>query len=109
MDQPDTGKGEVMEDRYGYLQHFYFRSENGDLMVNHDFRRVGVVKKTRRFMRILENTTEVDLYEWVYPKEQETKVAIYRAKDEGVNVLSIRYNQLQHLIDADQVELVVKN
>gem|GEM_PF-2128132 len=98
-----------IEDRYGDLQYFYFRSENGDLMVNLDLRKVGVVRKTRRFMRILDNNKEVDLYEWVYPKEQETKVAIYRVEEEGLHVLNVGYDQLQHLINTHQAELVIKN
>jgi len=98
-----------IEDRYGDLQYFYFRSENGDLMVNLDLRKVGVVRKTRQFMRILEKDKEVDLYEWVYPKEQETKVAVYRVEAEGLHVFNVGYDQLQHLIDAHQAELVIKN
>ena len=98
-----------IEDRYGDLQYFYFRSENGVLILNFDLRRVGMVRKTRRFMHILENDKEVDLYEWVYPREQETKVAVYRVEVEELNVRNVGYDQLLHLIETQQAELVIDN
>ncbi|MEM7162233.1 MAG: hypothetical protein AAF487_07290 [Bacteroidota bacterium] len=55
-----------IEDRYGDLQDFYFKSKNGDLIVYGHFLKFGLVRKTSKHIGIKGSNGEVlDLGNWI--------------------------------------------
>ncbi|MCX2738974.1 hypothetical protein [Pontibacter anaerobius] len=71
-----------IEDHYGDLQHFYYQSKDGDIIINHESKKFGLIEKDSRRIYIVDNRKEkVDLYNWVYIYNdfQESKVEVFRS------------------------------
>ena len=57
----------AIEDHYGDLQQFYYQSKEGDLIINYDNKKFGIIKKSSERIHVVDNNkVEVDLYHWVY-------------------------------------------
>ena len=75
-----------IEDQYGDLQEFYFKSKSGDLMIFGEYEKIGLVDKTWKRIRLINSKKDtVDLYTWFYdnrfPNGSNT---LYRAKEEFI-------------------------
>jgi hypothetical protein len=56
-----------IEDQYGDLQGFYFKSKSGDIMIFGDYEKIGLVDKTYKRIRVINSQEDtVDLYIWFY-------------------------------------------
>ena len=57
--------GIEIEDQYGDLQDFYFKSKNGDIMIFGEYEKIGLVNKTQKRIQIINSKKDtVDLYNW---------------------------------------------
>lgn len=72
-----------IEDHYGDLQEIYFTSKSGDIIVNNQNERFGVISKNWRRAEVItkENDT-LDLYDLIYVDEQESKYEVLRSEKE---------------------------
>lgn len=73
-----------VEDHYGDLQEFYFKSESGDLMIFGEYEKIGLVDKTWKRIRLIDSRKDtVDLYNWFYDdRYQNGSNTLYRTKKE---------------------------
>jgi len=68
-----------IEDHYGDLQTTFYNSKNGDLIVNEETKKFGILKKEWKTIKVIEkNNKETDLYNWVYINGKVTKFKIFR-------------------------------
>lgn len=84
---------------------------NGDIIINHDSKKFGLIEKDSRRIYIVDNRKEkVDLYNWVYIYNdfQESKVEVYRS-DIRVNLSKMDYEEVVNLTQQKEVELVTEN
>lgn len=101
----------VIEDHYGDLQHFYFQSKDGDIILNHDNKKFGIIEKDSKRIRIVNNSNEkVDLYNWVYIHDdfKESKIEVFRS-DNKVDLSKMNYEEVVSLTQKNEVELIIKN
>lgn len=76
--------GMEIEDQYGDLQDFYFKSKSGDIMIFGEYEKIGLVDKTWKRIRIVDAKKDtIDLYTWFYDdKYSNGSNALYRTKEE---------------------------
>lgn len=105
------GQAMTIEDHYGDLQDFYYRSENGDLILNSDTKKFGLIRKDSKRIQVASNNqSKIDLYDWVYTYEdfRESKNEVYRS-DTTLHLSHLTYEQVVKLIRENKMELVIKN
>lgn len=73
-----------IEDHYGDLQEFYYKSKNGDLMIFGEYEKIGLVDKTWKRIRVVDSKKDtVDLYTWFYDDRFPNGLnTLYRTKEE---------------------------
>lgn len=98
-----------IEDHYGDLQDFYFASNSGDIIIKPEQKKIGFIQKDYKRILVIENQKEIDLYSWVYFRDKEYKVAVYRSENELLHVPDLDYNQIQQLIKEEKLKLVINN
>ena len=71
-----------IEDHYGDLQEFYYKSRSGDLMILGNYRSIGIVDKTCTKLSIINSQSDtIDLFNWVYENSYgENSVKLYRTR-----------------------------
>ncbi|MFD2248492.1 hypothetical protein [Pontibacter ruber] len=101
----------TIEDHYGDLQNFYFRSKNGDLILNLDSKKYGLIRKdSKRIQVVCKNHPGIDLYKWVYVYEdfRESKNEVYRS-DTIPDLSGLTYEEVVKLVRENKMELIIKN
>jgi hypothetical protein len=99
-----------IEDHYGDLQELYYKSENGDIIVNKTASEFGIIEKNWKRINIrTQKIDSTDLYNWVYKNGTETKAEIYRPKNGKTELNGITYSELKNMIDYSELTLVFKN
>lgn len=99
-----------IEDHYGDLHNFQFKSKNGDLIINKSTSEFGIIEKTWKRLNI--KTTEkdsTDLYFWVYKNGAETKAEVYRPKSGEIKLNEITYSELIKKINKSELKLITRN
>lgn len=97
-----------IEDHYGDLQDFYYKSKSGDLMIFGDYEKIGVVDKTWKSIRVINSKNDtVDLYNWINDnryKDGSNKLFRVKAKistdelDKGIIIQKINRNELKEIM-----------
>ena len=101
----------AIEDHYGDLQQFYYQSKEGDLILNHDNKKFGIIKKNSERIHVVDDKkAEVDLYNWVYIYDdfKESKIEVYRL-EEPLNISKIDYEEVVRQVHENESELIIKN
>ena len=99
-----------VEDHYGNLQEIYYKSENGDVIVNKTTSQFGIIKKNwKRIIIRTQSKDSADLYNWVYQNGTESKVEIYRLKGRETKLNEITYLELISRIENSDFKLIIKN
>lgn len=77
-----TFHGMEIEDHYGDLQEFYYKSKSGDLMILGNYESMGIVNKSWTKLRIVNSHNDtIDLFNWVYGNSYgENSVKLYRTR-----------------------------
>ena len=71
--------GMEIEDTYGDNQDIFYSSRQGDLVVNHDTKEFGEIKKTWTRFYITINSDTIDISEWW----DDRNIEIYKTYKEG--------------------------
>jgi len=95
----------AIEDHYGVDQELYFKSRNGDIIVNRDFKEVGKLEKNWTRIQIINKGNNSDLLEWAY----ENKVEVYRPERNIENVSNLTFDEVEKLISIKDLKLIIKN
>lgn len=99
-----------IEDHYGDLQELYYESHSGYIIVNKEDKEVGILSKNwRRLNIITEDQQQMDLYNWVYSKNEEASVAIYKLADQNLKIDKLSFGQVKKMIDNSELTFVTSN
>ena len=98
-----------IEDHYGDLQEFYYKANDGDIIVNTTKEVYGVIEKDWKRIYVDQGQERTDLYNWVYQDGQQSDNLIYRPTLNPSDSQILSYSDLLDKIDKGQLELVVQN
>ena len=99
-----------IEDHYGDLQELYFKSKNGDVILNRTTSEFGIIEKNWKRINIkTQKEDSTDLYDWVYQNGIKTKAEIYRTKFGEIELNGITYLELKKRIKNSELEFIIKN
>lgn len=98
-----------IEDHYGDLQEIYFDSKSGDIIVNNQTKKFGVIsKKWNRADVITKENDTLDLYELIYVNQKENKYEVLRSKNE-LKINELSFEKILKLKKDILAETIIKN
>ena len=98
-----------IEDHYGDLQEVYFDSKSGDIIVNKQTQKFGVITKNwKRADVITKENDNLDLYELVYINQIENKYEVFRSEKE-LKTKELTFDKIVELKEKKLLETVIKN
>lgn len=98
-----------IEDHYGDLQQVYFDSKSGDIIVNKQSQKFGIITKNWKRADIItkENDT-LDLYELIYTNQVENKYEVFRSENE-LKIKELTFEKILDLRKKNLLETVIRN
>lgn len=98
-----------IEDHYGDLQEIYFDSENGDLILNKETKKFGIITKNwKRAYVVTQQNDTIDLHNLIYIKEKENKYELLRS-DLEINLQELTFEKIMELQKKNSLETILKN
>ena len=96
-----------IEDNYGDLQNLYYKSNNGDVIINRETKEFGIIIKDWKSIKVKTPKNEIfDLEYWVN-RDNNYKIEIYRIHQ--INISKITFKEIENKIILDKLETVVEN
>lgn len=97
-----------IEDQYGDLQEFYFKSKSGDIMVLGDCEKVGLVDKTWKRIRVINAQKDtVDLYTWHYDDRFPNRSNILFRPKEKFTLDKLNKEVIQEEIERNKLKKII--
>ena len=98
-----------IDDHYGDLQEVYFDSKSGDIIVNKQTQKFGIITKNwKRADVITKENDTLDLYELIYTNEAENKYEVFRSENE-LKIDRLSFEKILNLKKENVIETVIKN
>lgn len=98
-----------IDDHYGDLQQVYFDSKSGDIIVNKQTQKFGVITKGwKRADVITKENDTLDLYELIYVNQKENKYEVFRSEKE-LKIKELSLEKIMELKKKKQIETIIKN
>jgi hypothetical protein len=98
-----------IEDHYGDLQQVYFNSESGDIIVNKQSQKFGIITKNwKRADVITKENDTLDLYELIYTYQVKNKYEVFRSKNE-LKIKELTFEKILDLRKKNLLETVIRN
>ncbi|WP_018477268.1 hypothetical protein [Pontibacter roseus] len=96
--------GMEIEDRYGDNQDIFYRSRQGDIVVNHQTKELGEIKKTWTRFYVVNKLDTIDTNDWWDDKN----IEIYKVTDSEPLDKSYNYSEFEKLKEEGKLELKKK-
>ncbi|NDK57150.1 hypothetical protein [Pontibacter fetidus] len=96
--------GMEIEDRYGDNQDIFYRSRQGDIVVNHQTKQFGEIKKTWTRFYVVNKLDTIDTNDWWDDKN----IEIYEVTDSESLDKSFNYSDFDTLKEEGKLELKQK-
>ncbi len=96
--------GMEIEDRYGDNQDIFYRSQEGDIVVNHETKEVGEIKKTWTRFYVVNKLDTIDTNDWWDDKS----IEIYKVTDSEPLDNNFDYSDIDKLKADGKLELKMK-
>lgn len=93
--------GMAIEDRYGDNQDIFYSCTEGDIVVNHETKEIGEIKKTWTRFYVVNNFDTIDTYSWWNDK----KIEVYKFTDSESVDKNFDYSDLNRMIEEGRLEL----
>lgn len=98
-----------IEDHYGNLQQVYFDSKSGDIIVNKQTQKFGVITKNwKRADVITKENDTLDLYELIYSNQIENKYEVFRSENE-LKITELTFDKIVKLKEKNLIQTIIKN
>ena len=98
-----------IDDHYGDLQEVYFDSKSGDIIVNKQTQKFGIITKNwKRADVITKENDTLDLYELIYTNEAENKYEVFRSESE-LKIKDLTFDKIVKLKEEKLIETIIKN
>lgn len=99
----------TIEDHYGDLQQVYFDSKSGDIIVNKQTKKFGIITKNwKRVDVITKESDTLDLYDLIYTTQVENKYEVFRSENE-LKIKDLTFDKIVKLKDEKLIETIIKN
>ena len=86
-----------IEDRYGDLQQVYFDSKNGDIIINKQTKKYGIITKNWKRVNILTKEKDtIDLEDLIIINRKENKYEVLRS-DDKLNIDELDFGKIMEL------------
>ena len=98
-----------IDDHYSDLQQVYFDSKSGDIIVNKQTKKFGIITKNWKRVNVItkENQT-LDLYELIFVNQQENKYEVFRS-EKKLKIKDLNFEKILDLQSKNLLETVIKN
>ncbi|OXA75399.1 hypothetical protein SAMN05444397_101569 [Flavobacterium aquidurense] len=98
-----------IDDHYGDLQEVYFDSKSGDIIVNKQTQKFGIITKGwKRADVITKENDTLDLYELIYVNQKENKYEVFRSEKE-LKIKTLSFEKIMKLKKKKLIETIIKN
>ena len=98
-----------IDDHYGDLQEVYFDSKSGDIIVNKQTQKFGIITKNwKRADVITKKNDTLDLYELIYTNEAENKYEVFRSEND-LKIKDLTFDKIVKLKEEKLIETIIKN
>lgn len=98
-----------IDDHYGDLQEVYFDSKSGDIIVNKQTQKFGIITKNwKRADVITKENDTLDLYELIYTNEAENKYEVFRSENE-LKIDELNFRKIIELKRKNLIRTIIKN
>lgn len=98
-----------IDDHYGDLQEVYFDSKSGDIIVNKQTQKFGIITKNwKRADVITKENDTLDLYELIYTNEAENKYEVFRSENE-LKINELNFRKIIELKRKNLIRTIIKN
>lgn len=98
-----------IEDHYGDLQEIYFDSKTGDIIINKESEKVGIIiKNWKRANVITKENDTLDLYNLIYVNQKENKYELLRSP-EDLKINDLSFEKIVELKKKNLIETILKN
>jgi len=98
-----------IDDHYGDLQQVYFYSKSGDIIVNKQTKKFGIITKTWKRADIVTKENEtLDLYDLIYTHQVENKYEVFRSENE-LKIKDLTFDKIVKLKEEKLIETIIKN
>ena len=96
-----------IEDQYGDLQDFYYKSKSGDLIIFGDYEKIGKVNKTWKRIKVIDfDKDTVDLYNWFNDDNySKGKMKLFRIKKK-ITLHELKKEKIQPKIHSGEIRQV---
>jgi hypothetical protein len=95
----------TIEDHYGDNQDVYFKSKQGDIVINRTLRELKGLEKNDNRIFFIDNGDTTDLYHWM----GDNKIEVYRPKSKLSNATTLTLEDTEELIRKNDLVFVIKN
>ncbi|MDO6804014.1 hypothetical protein Q4595_16330 [Wenyingzhuangia sp. 1_MG-2023] len=97
-----------IEDNYGDLQNLYYKSSDGNLILNRETKDFGIIKKDWKSIRVqtAENKS-FDLGYWANQNENQYKIEVYDI--EKLEIKNLTYKHVENLIESSKAKFIINN
>lgn len=91
------------------MQQIYFDSKSGDIIVNRQTKKFGVITKNwKRADVITKENDTLDLYELIYINQTENKYEVFRSENE-LKIKKLSFDKIVELKEKKMLETIIKN
>ena len=98
-----------IEDHYGDLQEIYFDSKSGDIIVNNQTQKFGIITKNwKRADVITKENDTLDLYNLIYVNQEENKYELLRSETE-LRISDLSFEKILELKRKKLIETIIEN
>lgn len=98
-----------IEDHYGDLEAIFYDSKSGDIILNKQTQKFGVITKNwNRANVITRDNGTIDLSELIYIDQKENKYEILRSKN-NLEIQNLSFEKIGNLEKRNLLEIILKN
>jgi nitrogen fixation-related uncharacterized protein len=98
-----------IDDHYGDLQQIYFDSKSGDIIVNKQTQKFGIITKNwKRADVVTKENDTLDLYELIYINGLENKYEVFRSENE-LKINELNFEKIIDLKRKNLLKTIIKN
>lgn len=98
-----------IDDHYGDLQEIYFDSKSGDIIINKQTQKFGIIAKNwKRADVITQENDTLDLYDLIYKNQKESKYEVFRSEKQ-LKINELSFEKIEDLKRQNLIQTIIKN
>lgn len=98
-----------IEDHFGDLQEFYYKSKDGDLVINRSKSDFGILEKNWKRMYVKQKEARTDFVNWIYKDGFLEGNEVYRTDLKPADIEKMTYHDLVIIIRESDLKPILQN